>query len=69
MVIDGERLSLRPEIPDLPEELWGWLTGSSFVRPEVVAEVRARLLAGERRTPLEVAEAVIRPRCVRNLTS
>jgi hypothetical protein len=64
MYLDGERLSLHREAPDLPVELWRWLTGSSFVRPEVVADVRARLLAGERRTALEVAEAVIRPRCV-----
>ncbi|MGE3833963.1 MAG: hypothetical protein AB7H43_04165 [Acidimicrobiia bacterium] len=64
MAIDGERLQLCRAVPDLPAELWGWLTGPSFVRPDVVADVRARLLAGERRTPLELAEAVIRPRSV-----
>jgi hypothetical protein len=65
MLPDGERLSLLREVPDLPPGLWGWLLEPSFVRPAVVAEMRARLLAGERRTALEVAEAVIRPRSVR----
>jgi hypothetical protein len=65
MSLDGERLSPLRVVPDLPAELWGWLTESSFVRPDVVADVRARLLAGERRTALEVAEALIRPRFVR----
>ena len=67
MYLDGERLSLHREVPELPPEVWGWLLEPSFVRPEVVAEVRARLLAGECWTALEVAEAVMRPRCVRTL--
>jgi hypothetical protein len=67
MLPDGERLSVLREVPELPPALWGWLLEPSYVRPEVVADMRARLLAGERRTALEVAEAVIRPRSVQTL--
>lgn len=64
MNLDGERSYQLRLVPDLPDDLWGWLLDASFVRPEVVADVRARLLAGERRTALEVAEAVMQPRSV-----
>ncbi len=50
----------RPPIPQLSAELWCWLIKPSYVRPGVVADVRARLAAGERRSGLEVAEAVLR---------
>ena len=60
MAPDGEGARHGPPIPRLPPELWRWLIKPSYVRPGVVADVRARLLAGERRTGLEVAEAVMR---------
>jgi hypothetical protein len=59
MAADGERSRCRREIPELPPDLWSWLIRPPAVRPDVVADVRARLLAGERRTALEVAEALL----------
>jgi hypothetical protein len=60
MAPDGAGGSPHPPIPGLSAELWCWLIKPSYVRPGVVAEVRARLAAGERRSGLEVAEAVMR---------
>ena len=60
MAPDGEGSRSHPPIPGLPIDLWCWLIKPSYVRPGVVADVRARLAAGERRSGLEVAEAVMR---------
>jgi len=41
-------------------EVWSWLRDSQPVRPSVVADVRARLDAGHRPTPEDVALAMLR---------
>ena len=49
----------RPPVTGMSPEIWIWLRESQPVRPRVVAEVRARLVAGERPAPEDVALAVL----------
>jgi hypothetical protein len=43
----------------MPAELWSWLRESIAVRPSVVARVKASLEAGERRSPDDIALAML----------
>jgi hypothetical protein len=47
-------------VDGLPEPVWTWLCHDPLVRPDVVDEVRGRLLAGRRPSALEIADAVLR---------
>jgi hypothetical protein len=61
MAPDGETSTppAMPAMPPIPPELRRWLRDRSSVRPGVVDDFRARLLAGERRSSLEVADALL----------
>jgi hypothetical protein len=50
---------LQPPVTGMPPEVWNWLRESLAVRPNVVAAVRARLDAGERPAPEDVALAML----------
>jgi hypothetical protein len=50
---------LRPPVTGMSAEIWSWLRESQPVRPRVVAEVRARLDAGERPPAEDVALAIL----------
>ena len=43
----------------MPVEVWSWLHESLSVRPEAVAEARARLDAGLRPTSTQLADALL----------
>ena len=50
----------QPPVAGMPPEVWSWLRDAQPVRPRVVADVRARLDAGQRPTPEDVALAMLR---------
>jgi hypothetical protein len=58
---DGREMPpmLQPPVTGMPPEVWIWLRESLAVRPKVVADVRARLDAGERPAPEDVALAML----------
>jgi len=51
--------TLRPPVTGLSPEVWTWLRESLPVRHGVVASVRARLAAGDRPDPNDVALAIL----------
>jgi hypothetical protein len=53
-----------PRLPSLPDQMWRWLCEEIDVRPEVVAEVRARLATGERPSADALVEILLAWRAV-----
>jgi len=53
-------------LPNLPDQMWRWLCEEVDVRPEVVAQVKARLGRGDRPSPEALAEVLLAWRTVVN---
>jgi hypothetical protein len=51
--------TLHPPVAGMSPEVWTWLGEAIPVRPGVVASVRARLAAGDRPDPEDVALAIL----------
>ena len=54
------------DLPRLPDQMWHWLCEEVDVRPEVVAQVKARLARGDKPTPDALAEVLLAWRTVVN---
>lgn len=54
------------DLPPLPDPMWRWLCEEVDVRPEIVAEVRARLARGERPSSDALVEVLLAWRHVVN---
>jgi hypothetical protein len=48
-----------PPVSGMSVEVWTWLREPAPVRPDAVAEARARLDAGDHPTPTQLAEALL----------
>lgn len=51
-------------LPALPDQMWRWLCEEIDVRPEVVAQVKARLARGERPSSDALVEVLLGWRAV-----
>ena len=54
-----ERHCDAPPVPGMSIEVWTWLREPASVRPDAVADARARLDAGDQPTATELAEALL----------
>ena len=54
-----ERRLEAPPVPGMTIEVWTWLREPASVRPDAVAEARARLDAGDHPTATQLAEALL----------